>query len=86
MLDVLNVLEVWMMFVVVELLMAETDLAVEADEMLWTMPPVYDWPVAELRYQFSGVSFMHSPYRAVVKPAAWRVSIMYAAKLWTVLS
>jgi hypothetical protein len=56
-----DVLEVWTVFVVVELLLAETDLAVEADEVLWEMPPVYGWPVAELRYQFSGGSFMHSP-------------------------
>jgi hypothetical protein len=84
-LDVLDVLEVWTVFVVVELLLAETDLAVE-DELLWAMPPLYGWPVMELRYQFSGGSLMHSPYKAVVKPAAWRVSIMYAAKVWTVLS
>lgn len=52
-----GVLDVWTALAfVVELLLVETDLAVEGDEVLW-----YGWPVAGLRYQFSGGSLIHSP-------------------------
>lgn len=58
------VVEVWTVSVVVELVLLETDLAVELDVELWELP-LNGWPVVEFRYQFAGGSLIHSPYRAV---------------------